>query len=122
MGVILNTMTEGFETGKRILKDIEEGVVSSEGKPGSQVIREKLQSAGQLDSFLVFIYASLHVYRKRSGSDIMNFLSIFVVGKQIVSFSDWDKIDLEEIQRGTPIGKPREKIVDIEEMLQVAHS
>ena len=52
----------------------------------------------------------------------MNFLSIFVVGKQIVSFSDWDKIDLEEIQRGTPIGKPREKIVDIEEMLQVAHS
>lgn len=52
----------------------------------------------------------------------MNFLYIFVVGKQIVSFSDWDKIDLEEIQRGTPIGKPREKIVDIEEMLQVAHS
>ncbi|XP_022314731.2 NADPH:adrenodoxin oxidoreductase, mitochondrial-like [Crassostrea virginica] len=88
VGVILNTMTEGFETGKRILKDIEEGVVSSEGKPGSQAIREKLQSAG----------------------------------KQIVSFSDWDKIDLEEIQRGTPIGKPREKIVDIEEMLQVAHS
>jgi adrenodoxin-NADP+ reductase len=39
-----------------------------------------------------------------------------------VTFSDWGKIDEEEIRRGTINGKPREKIVDVSEMLTVANS
>ncbi|XP_071442271.1 NADPH:adrenodoxin oxidoreductase, mitochondrial [Hetaerina americana] len=41
-------------------------------------------------------------------------------GIQTVSFSDWEKIDEEEKRRGKEIGKPREKIVSVEEMLSIA--
>lgn len=47
VGVILNTMTWGFETGKVILKDIEDGAISSEGKQGNQFIKDKMLSKGQ---------------------------------------------------------------------------
>ena len=47
VGVILNTMTWGFETGKVILKDIEDGAISSEGKQGNQIIKDKMLSKGQ---------------------------------------------------------------------------
>lgn len=36
-----------------------------------------------------------------------------------VRFSDWQKIDAEEIRRGVAIGKPREKIVSVVEMLSL---
>jgi len=36
-----------------------------------------------------------------------------------VTFEDWKKIDAAEIERGQKLGKPREKFVSIEEMLQV---
>lgn len=42
------------------------------------------------------------------------------LGVQIVSFDDWEKIDCEEIRRGKVLGKPREKITDIQEMLSIA--
>ncbi|KAM7343350.1 NADPH:adrenodoxin oxidoreductase, mitochondrial [Cochliomyia hominivorax] len=38
----------------------------------------------------------------------------------IVDWQGWQKIDAEETKRGLAIGKPREKIVNIEEMLKVA--
>lgn len=38
-----------------------------------------------------------------------------------VIFSDWEKIDGVETSRGEAIGKPREKLLAVEEMLQVAH-
>lgn len=37
-----------------------------------------------------------------------------------VSFADWLKIDAYEKSRGTEREKPREKIVQIEEMLRIA--
>ncbi|XP_025946324.1 NADPH:adrenodoxin oxidoreductase, mitochondrial isoform X3 [Apteryx rowi] len=40
-------------------------------------------------------------------------------GVRPVSFSDWEKIDAAEVARGKAAGKPREKIVDPEEMLQL---
>ncbi|XP_006886290.1 PREDICTED: NADPH:adrenodoxin oxidoreductase, mitochondrial [Elephantulus edwardii] len=40
-------------------------------------------------------------------------------GVQPVSFSDWEKLDAEEVSRGQCIGKPREKLVDPQEMLQL---
>uniref|UniRef100_A0A8C8VMA5 NADPH:adrenodoxin oxidoreductase, mitochondrial n=1 Tax=Pelusios castaneus TaxID=367368 RepID=A0A8C8VMA5_9SAUR len=40
-------------------------------------------------------------------------------GVQPVTFSDWEKIDAAEVARGRLVGKPREKIVDFQEMLQL---
>ena len=45
---------------------------------------------------------------------------IIITGIQIVRFEDWEKIDREEEKRGKIKGKPREKIVTIEEMLKIA--
>ena len=36
---------------------------------------------------------------------------------QVVSFEDWLRIDAEEVARGAALGKPREKLVDVGEML-----
>lgn len=36
-----------------------------------------------------------------------------------VSFSDWEKLDAEEISRAQGTGKPREKLVDRREMLRL---
>lgn len=38
---------------------------------------------------------------------------------RVVSFGDWKKIDAEEIKRGQPAGKPREKFTTAAEMLAV---
>jgi len=39
---------------------------------------------------------------------------------QVVSFEDWLKVDKEEQIRGAKLGKPREKITDIQEILRIA--
>uniref|UniRef100_A0A8C0E304 NADPH:adrenodoxin oxidoreductase, mitochondrial n=1 Tax=Balaenoptera musculus TaxID=9771 RepID=A0A8C0E304_BALMU len=36
-----------------------------------------------------------------------------------VSFSDWEKLDAEEVSRGQGVGKPREKLLDPQEMLRL---
>ncbi|XP_052513929.1 NADPH:adrenodoxin oxidoreductase, mitochondrial isoform X2 [Budorcas taxicolor] len=36
-----------------------------------------------------------------------------------VSFSDWEKLDAEEVSRGQALGKPREKLLDPQEMLRL---
>ena len=41
------------------------------------------------------------------------------IGKRIVSFDDWQRIDAAEVERGVEIGKPREKFTRIEEMLGI---
>ncbi|CAL8282627.1 unnamed protein product [Merluccius merluccius] len=43
-------------------------------------------------------------------------------GVKPVTFSDWEKINKEETRRGEAEGKPREKLLDVEEMLQVART
>lgn len=39
---------------------------------------------------------------------------------QMVTWKDWEKIDEYEQQEGKKVGKPRENIVDIQEMLKIA--
>ncbi|MFT5388225.1 MAG: ferredoxin--NADP+ reductase [Candidatus Omnitrophota bacterium] len=39
-----------------------------------------------------------------------------------ITFDDWKVIDAEEIKRGEAVGKPREKIVDIKEVLRLLDS
>uniref|UniRef100_A0A3Q1B0B3 NADPH:adrenodoxin oxidoreductase, mitochondrial n=1 Tax=Amphiprion ocellaris TaxID=80972 RepID=A0A3Q1B0B3_AMPOC len=43
-------------------------------------------------------------------------------GVKPVTFSDWEKIDNVEMMRGEASGKPREKLLKVEEMLQVART
>ncbi|KAM7371199.1 hypothetical protein PAMP_010690 [Pampus punctatissimus] len=43
-------------------------------------------------------------------------------GVKPVTFSGWEKIDNEEMRRGEANGKPREKLLTVEEMLQVART
>lgn len=38
---------------------------------------------------------------------------------KVVRFADWKKIDTEEIRRGQALGKPREKIISVTEMLSL---
>lgn len=86
VGVILTTMTDGFETGKLVLKDLADGKLDYKGKDGKSSILSFLKSKGV----------------------------------QVVSFDDWEKIDKFEIEVGQLIGKPREKLVDINHMLSIA--
>jgi len=53
---------------------------------------------------------------------VRNFLYAAQTGIRPVTFSDWQKIDAVEKSRGESRGKPREKIVDVDEMLDIAHS
>lgn len=43
-------------------------------------------------------------------------------GVRTVSFTQWEKINAEEERRGKPHGKPREKLLDVEDMLKIAWS
>lgn len=40
-------------------------------------------------------------------------------GQQVVSYADWLRIDAAERERGQALGKPREKFVHVQDMLQV---
>ena len=40
-------------------------------------------------------------------------------GVRSIDFPEWQRIDAEEVSRGEPKGKPREKFTRREEMLQV---
>lgn len=37
-----------------------------------------------------------------------------------ISFQEWEKIDLKEMMDGNKVGKPREKITDVNSMVAVA--
>ena len=47
---------------------------------------------------------------------------LFLLGIRPVTFEEWKKIDEYEIKQGKKVGKPREKIVDIKDFLEIAHS
>jgi len=46
--------------------------------------------------------------------------SYCIVGLKPVTFSQWERIDKLEQQRGSEMGKPREKVTSLEEMVTVA--
>ncbi|KAI4892466.1 hypothetical protein NFI96_012576 [Prochilodus magdalenae] len=58
--------------------------------------------------------------KKPGGSEITALLR--ERGGRTVSFSEYEKINLEEVRRGIALGKPREKLLDVREMLAVAWS
>ncbi|XP_076302095.1 NADPH:adrenodoxin oxidoreductase, mitochondrial-like [Lasioglossum baleicum] len=82
VGVILSTMTNAFQVGTLVSKELS----NTENKPG-------------------FVGLSKILNQK---------------GIQMISYNDWKKIDNVECERGKILGKPREKIVNINEMLEIA--
>ena len=50
---------------------------------------------------------------------VLQCLSVmFVPGVNPVTFEDWEKIDQVEKSNGGKVGKPREKIVNVQKMLE----
>ena len=41
-------------------------------------------------------------------------------GVDVIDFQAWEAIDAEEVRRGAALGKPREKVTDVEEMVKIA--
>lgn len=37
-----------------------------------------------------------------------------------MDFKGWQAVDAEEVKRGSALGKPRDKLTDVQEMLQIA--
>lgn len=40
-------------------------------------------------------------------------------GVRVVTFGDWKRVDAHEIERGRPLGKPREKLTSVRSMLEL---
>lgn len=83
VGVILSTMTNAFQVGELIHRELPRDL---ESKPGFQGLMDILEKKNI----------------------------------PVVSYEGWEKIDRIEQTRGKLVGKPREKIVDIAEMLEIA--
>ena len=47
---------------------------------------------------------------------------LLFTGVKPVTFSAWEKINTVEMRRGEAVGKPREKLLTVEEMLEVARA
>ncbi|MGH8574199.1 MAG: NADP oxidoreductase, partial [Gammaproteobacteria bacterium] len=54
----------------------------------------------------------------RAGADALYPL-LEARGVRVLSYPEWLKLDIAEVERGKPKGKPREKFTRIEEMLAV---
>uniref|UniRef100_T1IYD1 NADPH:adrenodoxin oxidoreductase, mitochondrial n=1 Tax=Strigamia maritima TaxID=126957 RepID=T1IYD1_STRMM len=100
VGVLLSTRNGSYDTAKVINQDIVEKALSiHEPRPGFELIEGMLKQKG------------LYGIKRH----VSSWMSI-----QTVSFGDWLKIDKVEKERGAKLGKPREKIVNIPEMLEIA--
>jgi ferredoxin--NADP+ reductase len=64
--------------------------------------------------------SELTVQTDSSVDDLLN--SIRAKGVQIVTYEDWLKIDNSEVEKGSLVGKPREKMTKVKEMLQAVKS
>ncbi|KAK5602606.1 hypothetical protein CRENBAI_006579 [Crenichthys baileyi] len=64
---------------------------------------------------------TLDISTGKPGSQIVNML-LEERGVKPVTFSDWEKIDSLEMRKGEACGKPREKLLTVEEMLKVART
>lgn len=91
-GVIATTMFDAFETAATIIKDIESQ------KPFLHGLHSTL-----VDGFEGGILPLL------KSRDVVP-----------VFYEDWKLVEQEEERRGKTLGKPREKIVDLDEILKIA--
>ncbi|CAM1322593.1 FDXR (predicted) [Pycnogonum litorale] len=86
VGVILNTMSNSFQTGASVSEDLRNGVLGSGHKLGNEEICRIIGRKGVRPVF----------------------------------YEEWIRVNDEEVVRGEKVGKPREKIVKLREMLNIA--
>lgn len=95
VGVIASTLQSGHDVGRRILEDLNDGVISvGNAERGAN-------------------------YRGKEGKGMILPL-LASKGVEPVTFIEWEMLDREERERGKQLLKPREKIVDVKEMLDIA--
>jgi len=113
-----------FDTGRGIVPNVEGRVIGEEGlyvagwlATGPRgVIIDTMNTAFRVASLMAEDLKSkaLPEVEGREGLQLHQ--------SKNVSWEDWEKIDTEESKRGEAVGKPREKIWTVEEMLKAAHS
>lgn len=130
-GVITTTMTDSFLTGQILLQDLKAGHLPSGPRPGSAAIKRLLGSRGlgpvwAPGTWEVGVGVGGGPWARRGllpalAGEQVEVLSHLpsAAGVWPVSFSDWEKLDAEEVSRGQALGKPREKLLDPQEMLQL---
>ncbi|MCR4336403.1 MAG: NADP oxidoreductase, partial [Candidatus Omnitrophica bacterium] len=81
--------------------------------PSGMIGTNKMDSSETVESF----FADLpQLPRVASSTSFQEFLKNKKV--QFITFQDWKQIDMNEIERGKKCGKPREKFLTVDEMLQ----
>jgi adrenodoxin-NADP+ reductase len=95
-GVIATTMADAFETADLIVANIRKQQNQMTGSPGEGVEIDGTTRSGWEE------------VRKLLPSDA-----------RPVSWEDWQRIDAVEKERGAALGKPREKITNVKDMLKV---
>ena len=60
-------------------------------------------------------YNSLRVKR------VVIIIGVLIAGVDTVSFPEWEAIDRHEVGAGEKKGKPREKIVELTQMMDIVH-
>lgn len=106
----MSTMGSAFDLGRLIEHDLKSGAVScTTKKPGFAEVAKLLDNKGNFPVVTFFSLSHIHCHS-------------FDSGVQVVTFKGWERIDSEEQKRGKEKGKPREKITDVNEMMQIALS
>ncbi|CAG0898791.1 unnamed protein product [Darwinula stevensoni] len=82
------------------------------------VILSTMSNAFALSGTILKDLKSMRIEEKPGLDIVKNYLS--AQGHPVVSFEGWRKIDAEEQRRGKAKGKPREKMTDVGEMIQIA--
>ena len=114
-----------FDTGRGVVPNVEGRVTGEEGlyvagwlATGPRgVIIDTMNTAFRVASLMaedLKVKAPLEV-KGREGLELQQ-------QGETVSWEDWVRIDIEESRRGEVVGKPREKVWTVEEMLKIAHS
>ena len=84
----------------------------------SGVIGTNKPDAGETVKHLLADAPALFTAREPSRAAVLDLLA--ARGVRVVSYAQWRVIDAAEVARGAAAGKPREKFVDIHEMLSAA--
>lgn len=120
-GVIATTMTDSFLTGQMLLQDLKAGLLPSGPRPGYVAIEALLSSRGlgpeRAPGPFHCLGGVLWAWVEEEVEAVTHLPS--ALGVRPVSFSDWEKLDAEEVSRGQGTGKPREKLLDPQEMLRL---
>lgn len=88
----------------------------------SRGLEQNLNDCQVLSWKVFFLFQDFKLTAQSKQSSLKKFIISVSTGVRTVLFSEWEKINAEEEKRGKSLGKPREKLLDIDEMLKIAWS